>query len=87
MTSGGSIANTAITLGHYVYNVTVTVAHIVDSQKYNVTLVQAGTSIGSVYIAQGLSASEGDKVTITWDLGTSLTIGASVYEVYIVPAS
>jgi hypothetical protein len=82
--AGGSIANTAITLGHYVYCVTVTVANIVDSQAYKVTLLQAGTNKGDVYSAQGDPAALNDKITITWDLGTSLA--SAVYEVDIVTA-
>ena len=82
MTSGGATANTVITMGHYNYSVTVTVANIHNSQAYKVTLTQAGTSVGDVYIAQGTSAAQNDKVTITWDLGTSLA--SAVYEVDIV---
>jgi hypothetical protein len=86
MTSVGSAANDAITLGHYLYNVTVTVANIHNSQAYKVTLLQSGASVDDVYIAQGTSAAQNDKVTITWDLGTSLASGAVVYEVDIVTA-
>jgi hypothetical protein len=85
MTSVGSAANVAITLGHYVYSVNVTVATIHNSQEYKVTLLQSGTSKGDVYIAQGGSAAQNDNATVTWDLGTSLA--SAVYEVDIVPAS
>ena len=84
MTSGGATANTAITMGHFKYSVTVTVANIVDSQAYKVTLTQAGTSKGDVYIAQGTSAAQNDNVTVTWDIGNSLASGPVVYEVDIV---
>jgi len=85
MTSVGSAANDAITLGHYVYSVNVTVANIHNSQAYKVTLLQAGTSVDDVYIKQGTSAAQNDNATVTWDLGTSLA--SHVYEVDIVPAS
>ncbi|MGD0406032.1 MAG: hypothetical protein ABSB10_05210 [Candidatus Bathyarchaeia archaeon] len=85
MTSVGSAANDAITLGHYVYSVNVTVASIHNSQEYKVTLLQSGTSVDDVYIKQGPSAAQNDNVTVTWDIGTSLT--SHVYEIDIVPAS
>ena len=85
MTSGGSVANTAITMGDYTYSVTVTIANSHVSQGYAVTLKQAGISQGIVYIAQDAAGTVDYKVTVTWDLGTSLA--SAVYEVYIVTAS
>ena len=82
MTSVGSAANDAITLGHYVYSVNVTVANIHNSQAYKVTLLQAGTSVDDVYIKQGTSSVQNDNATVTWDIGTSLQ--TAVYEVDIV---
>jgi hypothetical protein len=84
MTLGGATANTVITMGHYNYSVTVTVANGVDSQKYKVTLTQAGTSKGDVYIAQDADGTEGYTAIVTWDLGTTLASGPVVYEVDIV---
>jgi hypothetical protein len=82
MAAGGATANTAITLGDYTYSATVTVFNVHDSQTYTVTLLQSGVNMGVVHIAQGATTLVGDSVTITWDLGTSLT--SAVYEVNIV---
>jgi len=82
MTAGDAIANTAITIGHYTYSATVAVVNVHDSVPYTVTLLQAGSPVGVVYIAQGVTVVAGDSVTITWDLGTSLS--SAVYEVNIV---
>ncbi len=84
MAGGGAASNTAITIGDYTYSATVTVFNVHDGQTYAVTLLQSGVSMGVVYIAQGATAVEGDSVTITWDLGTSLN--SAVYEVNIVPS-
>ncbi len=83
MTAGVATANTAITIGHFTYSVTVAVVNVHDSVPYAVTLLQAGSPVGVVYIAQGANAVAGDSVTITWDLGT--TLNSAVYEVNIVP--
>ena len=80
-----AIANTAITIGHYTYSATVAVGNAHNNVEYAVTLLQAGSSVGVVYIAQGAAAAEGDSVTITWDLGT--TLNSAVYEVSIVPTA
>jgi hypothetical protein len=85
MTSGGSAANTAITMGNYTYSVTVTIASSHVSQGYAVTLKQDGISQGIVYIAQDAAGTVGYKVIVTWDLGKSLA--SAVYEVYIVPVA
>jgi hypothetical protein len=82
MTTGGSAANTAITMGDYTYSVTVTIANSQPSQAYAVTLKQDGVSEGIVYVAQDASGTVGYKVIVTWDLGTSLA--SHVYEVDIV---
>jgi hypothetical protein len=85
MASGGATANTVITTGDFKYSVTVTVATGVDSQKYEVTLKQDGTSKGNVYIAQDAAGTVGYTATVTWDISTSLA--SHVYEIDIVPAS
>ena len=85
MTSGGSAANTAITMGDYTYTVTVTIANSHANQGYAVTLKQDGASQGIVYIAQDAAGSVGYKVIVTWDLGLSLA--SHVYEVDIVTSS
>jgi hypothetical protein len=87
MTSSGATANTVITMGHYNYSVTVTIATGVDSQAYKVTLLQSGANMGDVYIAQDAEGTVGYKATVSWDLGTTLASGPVVYEVDIVPAS
>jgi hypothetical protein len=84
MTSGGAPANTAITMGHYKYSVTVAIANSAPSIKYEVTLTQAGTSKGDVYIAQDAAGTVGYTAIVTWDIGTSLASGPVVYEVDIV---
>jgi hypothetical protein len=85
MTSGGSVANTAITMGDYTYSVTVTIANSQVSQEYAVTLKQDGASQGIVYIAQDAAGTVGYKVIVTWDLGLSLA--SHVYEIDIVTSS
>jgi hypothetical protein len=86
MTSTGAAANTAITKGDYVYSVKVVVAitQPTPDKVYKVTLKEDGTSKGDVYIKTGDTPAQGDSVTVSWDLGTSLA--SRVYEVDIVPA-
>ena len=87
MTTDGSTANTAITQGDFVYTVTVTVIHDVDTTTtYDVTLKVDGAVNGEVYIQQlsGTPTSQiNNKVSISWDLGN--TLQSHVFEIDIVP--
>jgi hypothetical protein len=86
MTNPGSTANTAITQGDFVYTVTVTVVHDVETTTtYDVTLKVDGEVNGNVYIQQLSSppTQVGDSVSISWDLG--ITLESHVFEIDIVP--
>lgn len=77
----GDTANNTVTKGHYVYKWDVTVAEAINNANYTITLWKDGTVENTIYITQGETAVVGDKVTITWDIGTSLETAVWAVEI------
>ena len=73
MTADGSTANTATSQAHFVYVYRLTVATVDNGQEYSVELSKDGMPMGVLYVEQGADAAKGDFVTLTWDIGASLS--------------
>jgi len=77
LTAGGATVRTGITKGNYAYAVRVSIATVSANTKYNVTLYreqnEAWVYVDSLYVQQSASPSIGDKATLTWDTGASLS--------------
>ena len=81
MTAEGSSANTPTCIGHYVYVYRLAVATVDNGQEYGVELLKDNTSVGTLYVNQRADSAEGDFVTLTWDIGSSLSSAVFVVEV------
>ena len=85
ITMTSSIARTDIAKGNYFYSVDVSVTTLSASTKYNVTLYMEESDewvgVASLYVQQGGAPAEGDKATLSWDIGASLS--SSVYKIEI----
>ena len=85
LTGVGATVRTDIAKGNYSYAVEVSIATTSANAKYNVTLYReqsdAWVYIDSLYVQQAASPSAGEKATLSWDIGASLS--SSTYKIEI----